>query len=114
MELVNEVREVVELVEAMGDLALYKRVLDVERHALDLTNENFELQRQIKLLQEQATSRSQLVLKAPGKYYHLREDGTEEGPVCPSCYDEKGLVIGLACAGPSGSVDYCRACKTRY
>ena len=114
MVFIDHVKEVVDLVEATGDLALYKRVLDIQRQALEVLQENDELKRQITRLQEQLGGRDQLVLGTDGKYYLNGENDSRQGPICPNCFKTRGVVVFLRELTQGGELRRCSACQTNY
>lgn len=69
-----------------------------------------------KLMEENAELRTALAHRKAlefrdDSYYIIDEHGDEIGPVCPQCYQDKGLVFLLERANGGAR---CSVCKTRY
>jgi len=48
-------------------------------------------------------------------YYHLKDDGSRDGPFCPTCHDAEGKHVRLREARPGWDFNWsCNVCSNTY
>jgi ClpP class serine protease len=96
MSVLDTAKQVVELVQKADNIELYRKILDLQAELLKLVDDNGALRDQVKALREQLVLKANLRFRG-NRYWSVREDGKEEGPFCPTCWDiDQRLVRNLA------------------
>lgn len=75
-----------------------------------LVAENKKLKRKNEKLRRKLKRRKNME-RHDGGYYVIGDDGAEEGPICPECYESKGLVYPLESSDRGAK---CSTCGKRY
>ena len=86
----------------------YAKLIDTQQTVMAVLEENRELREQVRSLQGELRLDSKLA-RVKDRYFIDEDDGTQTGPVCPSCYMKDRIVINLV--NPSST---CPKCKERY
>ena len=111
MGVVENMKDVAELIKKLGDIELNRRILKLENEVLDLAREKRRAEEKIEELERTLKFKQDVVFDEP--YYWLKGDPT---PYCPACWehDRKGvhLVIGFD-DGKHARHD-CPVCKHMY
>jgi hypothetical protein len=69
------------------------KLIQAQQQTMEVQAENYKLIEEIKDLKAKEDFQSRVTLH-DGAYWKRREDGTEEGPFCPSCWGlDKKLVL---------------------
>lgn len=106
MSVVENVKEIADLIKKAGDVELYRRIVNLEGEVLDLTRRNRELENMIEELQRTLNVSKKLCFRAP--FYWAQGDGV---PYCPRCWEEKQKTIH-AHSSVQGSTWYqCPVCQ---
>ena len=82
---------------------------ELQRRYVDICSENTSLKTQRQEYEDILYLSRNLILD--GKYYWLITGSIKQGPFCPHCYDQDGLLMRLA--GESGE-RICTFCRTSY
>lgn len=93
MSIISNAKEVAELVKKLGNIDLYRRIVELEGEIVDLSAESHRLKQQVHELQEKLSVREQLQFLS--RVYWLVEGETKTGPFCQVCYDADGKLIRL-------------------
>lgn len=106
--LIDDIKTVAKTAQDMGNIDTYTKLLDVQRDALDLMEENQQLRARVHALEEQIAHRDELEFRN-GRYYY--KSALDLGPVCPKCYKDSGIVCKLSNStlGP-----FCAHCQSSY
>lgn len=107
MGLVDKVKEVAALVQQLGNIELYRTILDLQKDALDSEDEKRKLRDQVLALEEEVRIKGQLA--ARDNVYWLG-DG-QEGPFCTGCKDSGKRLIRLHDHDLEGIVWRCPVCE---
>ncbi|NFO89308.1 hypothetical protein FDC58_12020 [Clostridium botulinum] len=110
MSFYNSVKDVVSIVQKADNIELYKKVLDLQKNAMDLIQENRDLKEKIRILEKDAK------LKASVKYiedaYYIEQDNGEyDGPFCRVCWDKDNKLIRLSKGKYLGGEAACMVCN---
>ncbi len=111
MGILDDVRSVGRLIQKIGNMDLYKKVLDLQGNIIGLVEENNRLRNEVESLKVKLQIKESLKFER-NSYWSKKSDGTQDGPFCSKCWDtEKLLVRMLPIANPA----YCDCpnCKVR-
>lgn len=112
MGVVENMKEVADLVKKFNDIELNRRILTLENEVLDLSRDKRRLEEEVEKLRATLKLQKELVFKSP--FYYLEGDAT---PHCPGCWESKRLAIHLHRARkplPIGDCMECPSCKHDY
>jgi hypothetical protein len=113
MSIIDNAKEIADLVKKVGDIDLYRKIVDLQGEVVELSTRNFELERKAKDL-EDALYRKQS-LKHIRLIYYAEDDPI---PFCPRCWeiDNKPIHLfgPLEMFGHDGEGWQCRACQYDY
>jgi hypothetical protein len=94
MGLIENVKEVVGVLQKADNIDLYRKVLDLQKDALDLIEENRYLKNQVKQLEESLTIISNIEFK-DNMYFTNINTEDEKGPFCTKCWDDEKKLVRL-------------------
>lgn len=102
MRILNDLKEIADLVKKMGNFELHRRILQLEEEIIAVTRRNRELE-------EQLAQQAAMEFRKP--FYVKTGD---PHPLCPKCWEGDGKQVHLT--GPEGHVDYysCPVCPWEY
>jgi len=106
MSLYETIKEAFSLFQKADNIALYSQMLDIQKQAGDLIEENRELKEQIRILKRQSDLENEFDF-LEGKAY-INHKGTK---ICKSCWYSKARYQVITFT-PSGDVTNCVRCKT--
>ena len=112
MGLIENFKEIADLVKKTGNIDLYKKIVELEAEVIELNRKNIELEKEVDQLRKDLSFREKLTFKKP--FYYAEGDDT---PYCPTCYEKDSRYIHLD--GPdsnsyAGNPYFCRACKQSF
>src|SRR5438093_1108239 len=87
MAIIETAKEVVQLVQKIDNIELYKQILDLQREIFELVDENRELKTNVKQLNEALTINHELFFE--NNAYWRKTDGLNDGPFCTHCWDRE-------------------------
>ena len=110
MGLIDEIKTVAKTAQDVGNIETYAKLLDVQREALELLEQNQTLRQCVQELEAPLEHRSSLELRG-GRYYYAPDPNL--GPVCPKCYNDSGIVVELTTTTGGPWCDHCRSGYSR-
>jgi hypothetical protein len=108
MSIIDNAKEVADLVKKIGDIELYRKIVALEGEVIDLTREKRALENRVGELERAIVFTKKLTFKEP--FYFAEGDAT---PYCPACWEikrEAVHVIRLWSEGGETKWD-CPVCK---
>jgi hypothetical protein len=90
MGIVENTKEIVDLVKKVGDADLYRRIVELEHEVFQLSRENLILKKNEAELQDQLRNRGKMRFQKPFYY-----NGEDQDPYCPRCWDASTLAVHL-------------------
>lgn len=103
----QSIKEVVDVVQKLDNMDLYRKVLDLQAEILAATSALQEKENQIKELEEQLRIKGRLA-RDRGVYWDQDEKGKPAGdPYCSYCWETARLAVHLIDRS-------CPHCKTMY
>ena len=101
MGLYEAIKDGVEVARKADNIEVMKQLLDAQREALDLFEENRALKDRIRELEEKQKLQGSLKFR-DNQYW--REDGeTSEGPFCTTCWDVENRLVRMRQGTRSGT-----------
>jgi len=111
MGVIENMKEVADLVKKVGDIDLNRKLVNLEGEVLDLTRDKRRLESKVEELEGILRLRKSLTFSEP--FYAAERD---EVPYCPSCWESKDKAVHLVVAfntTTEGRWD-CPSCKHIY
>ena len=112
MGVVENMKDVADLVKKYNDIELNRRILNLENEVLDLSRDKRRAEQRVEELERALKFQQALMFKPP--FYYL---GDDPNPYCPACWDSKRIAVHLHHdREPMGVGDgkRCPACKHFY
>jgi hypothetical protein len=108
MGAIDNVKEVAKLVRELGNMELYRQILDLQGEIMELTQANRELQTKVRELEETLNQVGQMEFRTP--FYYAEGDDI---PHCPRCWevDKKAVHYPDPFRSAAGPVYTCPQCK---
>ena len=108
MGAIENVKEVAKLVKDLGNIELYRQILDLQGEIMELTQANRELQTQITRLEDTLSAVGKMTFRSP--FYYSSGDDV---PHCPRCWevDRKAVHLPPACPTMAGPIYTCPQCE---
>lgn len=110
MGIVENTKEVVELIRKLDHQELYEKIVDLRDDIFTLREENLGLRERIRELEATEEIEDDLV-KEGNFYYREHENGDRSGPYCPVCWDADRRLINLIKTMSGGYL--CKICQKR-
>lgn len=110
MSVLDQAKELASLIKKVGDIEMYRQIVELEGEIIELTRTNRSLEESNSSLQKQLQLRSKMLFKQP---FYFQED--DEVPFCPLCWEKEQQTIHLGSIPPQNPSTYvCTACGLRY
>ncbi len=109
MSIVSNAKEIADLIKKIGDIDLYRKIVDLEGEIIELTKRNRELEDQVNDLKSLLNTAKKMEFRKP--FYYMEGDPT---PFCPRCWEAEKLTIHLVDLHTVGSPWQCKKCSSRY
>jgi hypothetical protein len=111
MGVVDNVKDIADLVKKIGDIELYKKILALEMDVMELTRDKARADGKIEDLERALKFKSDLQFRDP--YYWIEGDPT---PFCPACWDSKRVAARVVRIKQPFKYDkvQCPSCKNIY
>lgn len=107
LPLLDEIKDVAALAKAVGNMDLYRKIVDLQGEVLQLSQEKFELQQKVRDLQAQLTTQMSVTPpNAPDPFFYT---GCQR--ICPLCWQKESKIINVI--GKS-DCKTCPSCETTY
>ena len=88
MGLIENVKEVADVIKKAGDIELYRKIIEAEGEIIELTRKNRHLEEEVQELKKKLALRGAMRFKEP--FYYQEGDQT---PYCPACWETKQAVV---------------------
>ena len=113
MTLVEQVKELASLIKKIGDIDLYRRIVELQTEVVKLSTRNVEL--------EQKCAEFETELNRKKSLRHIRSLYYAENdpiPFCPNCWEVSNRLVHLfgpqSLSNPGGEMWECHACDNDY
>lgn len=98
MGAIDNVKELAKLVKEIGNMELYRQILDLQGEIMELTQANRDLQGNVRELEGKLSQVAKMTFRSP--FYYADDD---EVPYCPRCWEAKKQAIHFPPAMPTGA-----------
>ena len=95
MGIIDNLKDAAKLAKGLGNMDLYKQILDLQGEALEMQEQLNQKTKRITELEEALAVKENLVFVEPA-YYEMDKDGKPiEVPYCQTCFEGEGRAIHL-------------------
>lgn len=91
MSILENAKEIANLIKKAGDIDLYRKIVELEGEIVGLTSRNLELEVKNSDLARQLEIKALLEFTAP--FYYSKDD---QIPYCPRCWESEGRALHLS------------------
>ena len=106
------IKAALDVAKKAGQVELQSQLMDAREEFNALREENVSLKEQITQLKEELRRAAGAVFFREPWYFTKDDDGKEDGPSCPHCYDTKNLLVRAPKFNSQFGTTYeCHACK---
>lgn len=111
MSTIENVKEIAGLIKKLGDIELYRKIVELEGEIIELTSEKRALEEENKSVKKQLEFAGKMSFTEP--FWYSEGDPV---PYCPSCWESSRLPIHLHYKGhmAGGHRHDCPHCETVY
>lgn len=111
MSIISNAKEIADLVKKLGDIELYRKIVEIEGEIIELTRANHLLEVRVQELTSTLALSTELTFKEP--FYYAEGDLV---PYCPNCWETEKRATHLVNGGDfSGNTKFeCVPCKHTY
>lgn len=109
MGIIDNAKEIADLIKKYNDQDLYEKIIDLREKILSLKEENIFLKEKLRKYQNAANIAEDLVKS--GNIYYKKNDEEKKQPFCMTCWDADQKLVTLIV---SGGVTYCTICRKRW
>lgn len=98
MTILDKLNNIIESIKKTEDKKLYESMLDLQKDAENLVNENSKLKKELRALRFENDSNNEL-LQLGDVYFLKSEEFDLDGPFCLKCWDERHELVKLHVTG---------------
>ena len=111
MSIVSNAKEIADLVKKLGDIELYRKIVELEGEIIEITRDNHALTTRVQELTATLANSQDLIFREP--FYYVEEDLV---PFCPKCWESDKKTIHLVNGGRNGRETKfdCMQCNKTY
>lgn len=109
LDVVDSAKNLAKLVQELGKVELYQKVVELQGDIVRLSGENLGLRGEVKELKGKLKIKSALHFQ--DNRYWVQEGERREGPFCTPCQDDKQKLVRLHRTA-DGRFHVCPACRT--
>jgi hypothetical protein len=111
MSIIENTKEIAELIKKIGNVELYKRIVELEGEIIDLSREKHQGEIKLHDLEKRFTEEKSMEFRKP--FIYRKDDPL---PHCPKCWeaDRKGIHLDGPMREQSGNSYYCHQCKETF
>jgi hypothetical protein len=111
MGVLDNMKDVADLVQKLGDIELYRKILALEIEVREVNRDKMRAEDRVQELEKTLKLKGELKFKDP--YWWLEGDPT---PYCPACWESKQIAAHVVTMKEIGRYDkqQCASCKHVY
>ena len=106
MGIVHNVKEIADLIKKIGDVELYRKIVELEGEVIELTRKNRDMKDELSDLHKTLSFSDSLEFRAP--FYWAKKDDT---PYCPTCWEDQKKAIHMVLTLPESNYYNCPLCE---
>ena len=114
--LIDSAKDAAKLVQQIGNIELYEKLVSVQTDAMAMTEENWKLKEEVRSLKDDLRSLKQQI-EVQGSleyttdgYYQTTDEGERDGPFCSVCWDIDRKLVRQAVGGIQVHYYFCMYC----
>jgi hypothetical protein len=109
--ILDEMKEIGDLIKKAGDIDLYRRINKLEGEVIDLTRDKRRADEKIEELERTLKFKAELVFKEP--FYWL---GADQTPYCPVCWESEHKAVHIHFNNSHNAIQYwvCLNCEAQF
>jgi hypothetical protein len=113
MGLIDTIKELASTAQKVGQIELYRQILDLQGQALELAEDRARLRSELEAIRQSADVRVRLLFH-DNRYWLRRDGATPDGPFCSGCMDSKERLVRLyhKIHDPDGETRYFNECPS--
>lgn len=93
MSIVDNIKDVANIVRKADNIDLYRQILDLQQEALELVEENNNLKTELQEIRKSTDIQEKLVFE--DNSYFIRDEYRNDGPYCTTCWDYEGKLVRM-------------------
>lgn len=111
MSILDSTKEIAELIKKIGNIDLYKKIVDLEGEIIDLSREKHKLELKLHEIEKLTAQEQSMEFRKP---FVFKKD--DEQPFCPRCWevDRKAIHLTGPIDGQLGLIYCCAECEEAY
>ena len=113
MSIVSDAKEIADLVKKMGDVDLYRRIVELQGEVTELASRNVEIESELRAVKGKLELRASLAFRQP---YYWREG--DDVPYCQVCFEKSGIAFHLDAiytdTDSASRSRFCRSCHSTF
>jgi|SRR5712664_1917615 len=111
MGILDEMKEIGDLIKKAGDIELYRRINKLEGEVINLTRDKRSAEERAEELERTLKFKAELAFKEP--FYWL---GADQTPYCPVCWEDKHKAIHVRYHNSLNAKQHwqCPNCKSSF
>lgn len=109
MSVISNAKEIADLIKKLGDVELYRKIIELEGEIIELTREKHTLDERVQELSDTINTKEKMTFKQP--FYYQEGDDV---PFCSRCWEKDNTVIHVVNGGEfhAGIKHTCPNCGT--
>ena len=112
MGITDKFKDIMKVVQATGNIELYKKIAGLQSDFMNLQEEIYEVREQLREAQQRLSVKSSVVCN--DNMYWTATGQQTDGPFCTRCYDEKDKLMRLQ-RREHGAAEYiCLSCNSPF
>ena len=112
MGIIENAEEAVKLVQEIDNLELYRKLVDLQNEAMELSEKLREKDKRIAQLEDVLSIKGKMVLKDMAYYMQDENGKLVDGPFCTKCFDVDHVLCRIVPA--IGGMVRCQKCKVSF
>ncbi|MEJ1361003.1 MAG: hypothetical protein RPU61_13005 [Candidatus Sedimenticola sp. (ex Thyasira tokunagai)] len=109
MSVISNAKEIADLIKKLGDVELYRKIIELEGQIIEITREKHSLEERTQELSKTLQIKDAMQFKQP--FYYQEDDAV---PFCAHCWEVDNLAIHIIMEGGynAGTRHHCHKCNT--
>jgi hypothetical protein len=111
MGVLDEMKEIGDLIKKAGDIELYRKIVKLEGEVTELTRDKRRAEEKNEELQRALKFKTELEFREP--FYWLKGDSV---PYCPVCWEDKTKAVHIVYSHRNSHGEYwdCKTCRSSF
>ena len=109
MSVISNAKEIADLIKKLGDVELYRKIIELEGEIIELTREKHILDERVQELSNTLKTKENMTFRQP--FYYQEGDNV---PFCPRCWEADNTAVHVVNGGHfhAGTRHTCPSCNT--